>query len=65
ASYTLSKDTGTSFSAYSGFMDAYNWRRDYGLADYDITHNFTTSLNYALPFFVLFYHRNIIFLTYG
>jgi hypothetical protein len=48
-SYTLSKQTGISFSAYSSFMDPYDPKRDYSLSDFDITHNFTTSVNYALP----------------
>ena len=49
SSYTLSKQLGTSFNAYSGVQDPYHKQLDYGLSNVDATHNFTTSVNYQLP----------------
>jgi hypothetical protein len=32
-------------------MNPYNWRLDYGLANWDVGHRFVASYNYELPFF--------------
>jgi hypothetical protein len=53
ASYTWSKtlDIGTDSNGGSRVMDPYNWRRDYGPANWDIPHRFVASYSYELPFF--------------
>jgi hypothetical protein len=32
-------------------MDAYNWKLDYGLSNWDVPHRFVGSVTYELPFF--------------
>jgi hypothetical protein len=48
-SYTLSKNTGLSFSIGSTVQDPRNPHLDKALSELDIPHNFTTSLNYQIP----------------
>jgi hypothetical protein len=54
ASYTWSHttDIGADSNGGSNVMDPYNWRRDYGNANWDIRHRFVSSFNYELPFFL-------------
>ena len=49
SAYTFAKASGTSFNIESTPQDPYNAQLDHSLSDLDITHNFTTSMNYALP----------------
>lgn len=53
ASYTFSKtlDVSTDSNGGSNVMDPYNWRLDYGLANWDIRHRFIASYTYEFPFF--------------
>jgi len=53
ASYTFSKtlDVSTDSNGGSNVMNPYNWRLDYGLANWDVRHRFVASYNYELPFF--------------
>jgi hypothetical protein len=53
ASYTFSKtlDVSTDSNGGSNVMNPYNWRLDYGLANWDVRHRFVASFNYELPFF--------------
>ncbi|MCC6539038.1 MAG: TonB-dependent receptor [Bryobacterales bacterium] len=52
-SYTWSKtlDVSTDSNGGSNVMDPFNWRLDYGRANWDITHRGVASYNYELPFF--------------
>ncbi|PYT90284.1 MAG: hypothetical protein DMG36_20855 [Acidobacteria bacterium] len=52
ASYTWSHsiDVSTDSNGGGAPMDAFNWRRDYGNANWDIRHRFVTSFVYDLPF---------------
>jgi hypothetical protein len=52
-SYTFSKtlDVSTDSNGGSNVMNPYNWRLDYGLANWDVRHRFVASYNYELPFF--------------
>ncbi|MDQ1470884.1 MAG: hypothetical protein QOJ99_2364 [Bryobacterales bacterium] len=52
-SYTFSKtlDVSTDSNGGSNVMNPYNWRLDYGLANWDVGHRFVASYNYELPFF--------------
>ena len=51
ASYTWSHsiDVSTDSNGGGAPMDAFNWRRDYGNANWDIRHRFVTSFVYDLP----------------
>jgi hypothetical protein len=53
ASYTFSKtlDVSTDSNGGSNVMNPFNWRLDYGLANWDVRHRFVSSFNYELPFF--------------
>ncbi len=53
ASYTWSKtlDVATDSNGGSNVMNPYNWRLDYGRANWDLTHRFVAGYNYELPFF--------------
>lgn len=52
-SYTFSKvlDVSTDSNGGSNVMNPFNWRLDYGLANWDVRHRFVASYNYELPFF--------------
>ena len=52
ASYTWSKtlDVSTDSNGGSNVMNPFNWRLDYGRANWDVTHRFVTGYNYELPF---------------
>ncbi len=52
-SYTFSKvlDVSTDSNSGSNVMDPFNWRLDYGLANWDVRHRTVASYNYELPFF--------------
>ncbi len=52
ASYTFSKtlDVSTDSNGGSNVMDPYNWRLDYGRANWDIPHRFVASYTYEIPF---------------
>ena len=52
-SYTWSKtlDVSTDSNSGSDVMDPFNWRLDYGRANWDIPHRFVASYNYEIPFF--------------
>ena len=52
-SYTFSKtlDVSTDSNGGSNVMDPFNWRLDYGLANWDVRHRFVASYNYEIPFF--------------
>ena len=52
-SYTFSKtlDVATDSNGGSNVMDPFNWRLDYGLANWDVRHRFVASYNYEIPFF--------------
>jgi hypothetical protein len=52
ASYTWSKtlDVSTDSNGGGAPMDPYNWRLDYGHANWDIPHRFVASWTYELPF---------------
>ena len=51
-SYTWSKtlDVTTDSNGGGQPMDAYNWRLDYGLSNWDLPHRFVASWTYELPF---------------
>jgi len=51
ASYTWAHSTDVSTDSNGGGapMDAYDWHRDYGNANWDIRHRFVTSIVYDLP----------------
>jgi len=53
ASYTWSKvlDVSTDSNGGSNVMNPFNWRLDYGLANWDLKHRFVGSYTYELPFF--------------
>ncbi len=53
SSYTWAKtlDVSTDSNGGSNVMDPFNWRLDYGRANWDLRHRFVTSYNYELPFF--------------
>lgn len=51
-SYTFSKNidiTSETQIAAAGFMDPYDMKRDRGLSDYDVRHNFSFNYTYDLP----------------
>jgi hypothetical protein len=52
AHYTWAKtlDVSTDSNGGSNVMNPYNWRLDYGRANWDVTHRFVTGYNYELPF---------------
>jgi hypothetical protein len=52
ASYTWAKtlDVATDSNGGSNVMNPFNWRLDYGRANWDVTHRFVTGYNYELPF---------------
>jgi len=52
-SYTWSHDLDVTTDSNGGgpLQDPYNWRGDYGNANWDVRHRFVGSFNYALPFF--------------
>ncbi len=52
ASYTWSKvlDVSTDSNGGSNVMDPFNWRLDYGRANWDVKHRFVTAYNYEMPF---------------
>ena len=52
ASYTWSHALDVTSDSNNGGtpMDAYNWRRDYGNAPFDIRHRFIATYMYAIPF---------------
>ncbi|BDC47903.1 hypothetical protein F183_A02190 [Bryobacterales bacterium F-183] len=52
-SYTYSKtlDVSTDSNGGSNVMSPFNWRLDYGPANWDLRHRFVSSVNYELPFF--------------
>ena len=52
-SYTFSKvlDVSTDSNGGSNVMDPYNWRLDYGLANWDVRHRTVASYNYEIPLF--------------
>jgi Carboxypeptidase regulatory-like domain/TonB dependent receptor len=53
ASYTWSHalDAGSDSNGGGQPMNPYNWKGDYGNANWDVRHRFVTSLTYELPFF--------------
>jgi len=53
SSYTWSHttDVGIDSNGGSNVMNPYNWRLDYGSANWDVRHRFVTSFTYELPFF--------------
>lgn len=53
-SYTYSKtlDVSTDSNGGSNVMSPFNWRLDYGPANWDLRHRFVSSANYELPFFM-------------
>ncbi len=54
ASYTWSHDLDVSTDSNGGGFpqDPYNWRADYGNANWDLRHRFIGSFTYVLPFFL-------------
>lgn len=52
-SYTFAKslDVSTDSNGGSNVMDPFNWRLDYGRANWDLKHRLVSSYNYELPFF--------------
>ena len=52
-SYTMSKtlDVATDSNGGSNVMSPFNWRLDYGLANWDLRHRFVSSFNYEIPLF--------------
>jgi carboxypeptidase family protein len=57
ASYSYSKSLDWS-SNLQEQVNPYNYRQEYGVSAFDITHNFVASYNYDLPFERLFHARN-------
>jgi hypothetical protein len=53
ASYSFSKSLDWS-SSLQEQVDPYNYRKQYGISNFDITHNFVASYDYQLPFEKLF-----------
>jgi Carboxypeptidase regulatory-like domain len=53
SSYTWSHttDVSTDSNGGSNVMNPYNWRLDYGSANWDVRHRFVSSFTYELPFF--------------
>lgn len=53
-SHTLDVSTDSNGGGYP--QNPYDWRADYGNANWDVRHRFVASFNYALPFFLTSQH---------